>query len=89
MGPRKVFLRHWQGPSRNEVQIGVPRNDFVRMSHAESKVWDSAADPADPPDPPDQVSGSAFRDLTSSRAGGQDDGSLTDSLKSVMIHSGK
>ena len=86
MGPRKVFLRHWQGPSRNEVQIGVPRSDFVRMSHAESKVWDSAADP---PDPPDQVSGSAFRDLTSSRAGGQDDGSLTNSLKSVRIQSGK
>ena len=39
------------------------------------------ADPADRPDRPDQVSGGAVRDLTSSRTGGQDDGSLTNSLK--------
>ena len=37
------------------------------------------ADPADPPDPADsadQVSGGAVQNLPSSRAGGQDDGSL-------------
>ena len=31
------------------------------------------ADPADPPDPADQVSGAAARNLSSTRAGGQDD----------------
>ena len=63
------------------LQIRVQTSDFVRMSHAKSKVWDS---PPDPPDPPDQVSGGAVRDLTSSRTGGQDDGSLTNSLKSIL-----
>ena len=44
----------------------------------------SSADAADPPDPADshnQVSLSAARTLPSTRAGGKDDGSLTNSLK--------
>ena len=41
-------------------------------------------DPADPPDPPDPAevgAASAVQTLPSTRAGGQDDGSLTNSLK--------
>ena len=41
------------------------------------------ADPADPPDPPDQMSSTAARNLPTTRAGGQDDGSYTNSLKKM------
>ena len=44
-------------------------------------MWNSSADPADPADLPDQVSETAARTLPSTRAGGQDDGSYTNSLK--------
>ena len=74
-------------PAPPGLQIRVQTSDFVRMSHAKSKVWDSPPDPPDPPDRPDQVSGGAVRDLTSSRTGGQDDGSLTNSLKLASCNS--
>ncbi len=46
---------------------------------------------ADPADPPDQVSESAAQTLPSTRAGGQDDGSYTNSLKqrsAGTVHTG-
>ncbi len=44
----------------------------------------SPAVSADPADPPDQVSESAAQTLPSTRAGGQDDGSYTNSLKPAL-----
>ena len=52
---------------------------MVRTSRAESWVRNSPADspdPGNPGNPADQVSGGAVKNLPSSRAGGQDDGSL-------------
>ncbi len=44
-------------------------------------IWNSSADPDYPPDPADRASESATRTPPSTRAGGQDDGSQTNSLK--------
>ena len=48
-----------------------------------STGWNSAADPADPPDPPDPPETVHDRQVGPrvTRAGGQDDGSYTNSLK--------
>ena len=70
--------------SRGLARPGLsPRVDLLRMLRAKSGVRNSPSDPADPGDPHnplDQVSGGAIHDLTSSRTGGQDDGSFANSL---------
>ena len=68
-----IFLMFFKGQAQHGLQLGPPRAKMARTSRAELGVRNS---PADPPDPADQVSGGAVQNLPSSRAGGQDDGSL-------------
>ena len=58
---------------------------FVPHSHTELGVWNSSPDPADPADPPDRVSSTTTWDLPSTRAGGQDDVSSKNSLKTAVL----
>ena len=58
-----------------QTMDGPPMANSVRTSHAKWQVGNSSGNPLDPADPPDPVSGGTARDITSSRAGGQEDGS--------------
>ena len=66
-----------------EKNIAPERHDALkrRAWQQNQAIWNSSADPADPDYHPDQVAGAAARTLPSTRAGGQDDGSYTNSLK--------
>ena len=58
----------------------------VSFRVSETIVLHTPPDPPDPADPADRqevVSATAARSLPSTRAGGQDDGSLTNSLKPI------
>ena len=58
---------------------------MVNNNNLERK-WIHPPDLPDPADPQDQVSSTAARNLPTTRTGGQDDGSYTNSLKSNLIY---
>ena len=56
-----------------------------RQNQASRNSPPDPADPADPGDPPEMGGPAAVDSLPSTRAGGQDDGSLTNSLKLEVL----
>ena len=71
--------------SKKTLRRNVTRAIFAVKTSGTCTIWNSSLDPADPPDPADQVSESAARTLPSTRAGGQDDGSLREFVLTHVI----
>ena len=65
----------------HKMHQSVTRVTSAVKTEGKYTIWNSSADPPDPDYPADQVSESAAGTLPSTRAGGQDDGSYTNSLK--------
>ena len=73
--------------SKNTLHRSVTQVTSAVKTEGKCTIWNSSPDSADlvdPLDPADQVSGAAAQNHLSTRTGGQDDGSYTNSLKQYI-----